>query len=81
MNTQQERILEKLNEGRWTCSTELIDLYSVNYRSQINKLRKKGYEIVAKPCDGSCGRNHSARMNKWFLQLYNLNGQPINAKP
>lgn len=76
--TQQELILEKLNKGGWTCSTELIDLYSVDYRSQINKLRKKGYDIRAEPCDGFCGRKHSSRMNRWYLQLYNFNGEPIN---
>lgn len=82
MATQQELILEKLNKGNWVCSTELIDLYSVDYRSQINKLRKKGYDIIAKPCDG-CGRKHSSRMNTWYLQLYNVNGVKIenNTKP
>lgn len=67
--TQQELILKKLNEGNWTCSTELISLYSVDYRSQINKLRKKGYDIIAKPCDGRCGHKHNSKMNMWFLEV------------
>lgn len=65
--TQQNKILQKLNEGSWICSTELIDLYSVDYRSQINKLRKKGYVILSEPCNGRCGRNHQGKMNMWHL--------------
>ena len=76
--TQAEMILEKLNKGYWVCSTQLIDMYSVDYRSQINKLRKKGHEILAEPCDGMCGRTHKSKMNKWKLQQYNVNGVKIN---
>lgn len=78
MQTQQDLILEKLSKGEWVCSTDLINLYSVDYRSQINKLRKKGYEIIAEPCDGSCNRKHRAKMNKWKLTQRNLNGEIIN---
>lgn len=77
-DTQQNKILEKLNAGYWICSTELIDLYSVDYRSQINKLRKKGYNIIAKPCDGKCGRNHTTRMNMWYLELSSQVGGKVS---
>lgn len=77
--SQQELILEKLNDGQWHCSNELIDLYSVDYRSVINKLRKKGYEIIGKPCD--MNHTHKSRKNKWYLQLYNFNGKPIQNEP
>lgn len=65
--TQQAKILNKLQEKIWVCSTELIDLYCVDYRSQINKLRKKGYHIEGKPCHGQCGRSHTSKMNMWNL--------------
>lgn len=75
--SQQQKILEKLNEGNWICSTDLINLYSVDYRSQINKLRKKGYNIIAKSCNGNCGRKHSGRMNMWFLNPHQTKNPAI----
>ena len=74
--SQQQRILEKLNDGNWHCSNELIDLYSVDYRSQISKLRHKGYNIVGKSCD--MNHKHNSRKNKWYLELKNFNGEVIN---
>jgi len=75
--TQQQKILEKLNEGNWVCSTELINLYSVDYRSVINKLRKKGYDIKAKPCN--LGHTHNGRMNMWFLETTQTQNSAITA--
>ena|SRR3990167_285656 len=67
--SQIQKILEKLNEGRWVCSTELIDLYCVDYRARINDLRKKGYIINGEPCKGRCGKNHNASLSRWYLEL------------
>lgn len=66
--SQIQQILEKLNEGRWVCSAELIAGYTVDYRARINDLRKKGYLIRGEPCKGRCGRNHNASLNWWYLE-------------
>ena len=70
--SQERQILEKLNRGGWTCSSELIEGWTVDYRSRINGLRKKGYNIISRTCKG-CGRNHKARMNQWYLEFKSRN--------
>lgn len=63
---QQIKILTCLDDGYWHCSSELASLFIVDYRSQINKLRKHGFNILDKKCDGNCGRMHeSKKMNMW----------------
>ena len=69
--SQEKQILEKLNKGGWVCSSELIEGYCVDYRARINGLRKKGYNIISRPCNGQCGRHHKARMNQWYLEPRN----------
>lgn len=62
--SQKEKIIAKLGDGLWHCSRELIDLYCVDYRSVINKLRKEGFVIETKACEFHI---HEGRMNMWRL--------------
>lgn len=65
LTPQQQRIYNVLSDFRDHCSTELLKTFCVDYRSQINKMRKKGYDIRPFPC--KLGHNHDGRMNMWRL--------------
>ena len=63
LSPQQQVIVEKLRSKDWVCSSEFG--YIKDDRRRITDLNRgymleKGYEIIGKPCDGRCGKNHSS---------------------
>lgn len=63
LSPQQQIIIEKLRSKDWVCSSEFG--YIKDDRRRITDLNRgymleKGYEIIGKPCDGRCGKNHSS---------------------
>lgn len=65
---QHTKLINLLDDGAWHCSNELRDLYIPEYRSRINELRKKGYNIL----DRRCLRHpHDGSMNEWRLVSFN----------
>jgi hypothetical protein len=74
--TQKDKIITKLGDGLWHCSRELIEQYSVDYRSVINKLRKAGFEIEGCNCNL---HHHEGKMNMW--RLTKIPENQFNTKP
>lgn len=68
-NTQQALILHILRDKQWHCSSEIRRHFITDYRSQIHKLRRKGFNILSILCDNDCGRKHnpSAHIHRWKL--------------
>lgn len=63
LSPQKKIIVEKLRCKDWVCSS--VFGYIKDDRKRISELnegymREKGYEIIGKPCDGRCGKNHSS---------------------
>lgn len=61
---QKEIILNVLRNKEWHCQTEWLN-HIKDDRKRISELNagymlEKGYEIIGKPCDGRCGKNHSS---------------------
>lgn len=60
---QMERILEIHRDMQWHCSTEYE--FIRDHRKRISTLNtgylfERGYQLVAKKCDGRCGKSHNS---------------------
>ena len=63
LTPQQEKILELHRGMDWVCSTSYEFIRDHRKRiSELNTgyLKEKGYQLVAKPCDGRCGKSHNS---------------------
>ncbi len=63
LSPQKQTILAILRDMQWHCSSEFG--YIKDDRKRLSELNagymaEKGYEIVGKPCDGRCRKNHSS---------------------
>lgn len=66
--TQQQQILNYLGNGNWRCMAN-PDFFMKDDRKIISVLKRKGFDIQSRPCDGRCGVNHKSR-----LLMRRLNG-------
>lgn len=69
LSPQEKLIVNLLDDGAWHCPTK--ELFMKDDRARISSLRKKGYVIGDKLCDGSCGMNHYSRP-----KMRRLEGKP-----
>lgn len=67
MKTQCEKILEILKDGQWHCVQEMIDTYSVDYRSRLCRLKREGYKFENRTCENP-NHHHMGRMKEWRLK-------------
>ena len=49
--SQQEKILDILEDYNWHCVNEFIDTYCVDYRRRLCDLKKKGYLLENRKCE------------------------------
>lgn len=62
-NTHHEQLLAIHRDMQWHCSTEYE--YMRDHRKRLSELNlgyllEKGYQLVAKKCDGRCGKKHNS---------------------
>lgn len=63
LSPQQAVIVEKLRSMDWVCSSEFGYIKDDRRRiTDLNRgyMKEKGFEIVGRPCDGRCGKDHSS---------------------
>ena len=66
--TQHEQILELLKDGNAHCVSEILEkMFIVDYRRRMCDLKEKGYNLISKPCAGSCGKRHTSNLHEWRL--------------
>ena len=66
LTPQQEKILKIHRDMDWHCSTSYE--YIRDHRKRISELNdpitgylySKGYQLVARKCDGRCGKQHNS---------------------
>lgn len=61
-NNQLNKILDKLKDGEWHCTTELAALFIIDYRRRLIDLKDKGYKFENRRCI-----KHSHSMKEWRL--------------
>lgn len=59
LSPQERMIINLLTDGMWHCPTK--ELFMKDDRARISSLRKKGYVIEDKLCDGNCGMKHYSK--------------------
>lgn len=60
--SQQNKILNLLEDGEFHCTSEMAALYMVDYRRRLVDLKVKGYLFVNRRC-----QKHAHPMKEWKL--------------
>lgn len=50
MISQQNKILNLLDDLQWHCTSEMAALYMVDYRRRLVDLKEKGYQFETRRC-------------------------------
>ena len=65
--TQHKELLKILDDEQKHCTVQFKDeLFIVDYRSRLNELKKRGYNLQSEWCRGKCGRNHKSGPKLWW---------------
>lgn len=63
--SQHEKILNKLSDGNWHCSSELYALFIADPRTRICELKKLGYQLEDRRCQQH--NFHEGGSKEWRL--------------
>ena len=63
--TQKERMLIKLKEGRWVCVTEFMADYIPDYRRRLCDLKDDKVELECRKCET---HRHRGGVQEWRLK-------------
>ena len=61
LSPQQRLIVDYLANGQCYCMASAT-FYMKDDRTRISELRKQGYELESKPCDGRCKTKHTSTL-------------------
>lgn len=60
--SQQNKILNLLDDGAWHCTSEMAALYMVDYRRRLVDLKEKGWQLESRRCT-----KHPHPMKEWHI--------------
>ena len=65
LSPQKQYLVELYQDGEWKCSTAIE--FVRDFRKRFSEMRREGFSIDSKPCDGRCGVKHASTIHMYRL--------------